>query len=398
MYYKTGIGEGRAARGLSSEQIERARKGFRAALWGRRFHPDFIARYCDELLAVAQIEYARTISKGKQVEEPITWMIHCAYRRAQNMLTVISAQPEMVSSDVLAEMVDEAAPTPDQIVEDEDRARKVRRAVAELSEDQQRLIALAYLEGMSVREAGRRLGWSPSKALRCERSALKRLRECLGVSSIDELQVEIGLAAWIMLSAGGALHLPAGIEGILDRAAHHAGDLWARVQDLARRLGPGGSDAAGALAASGGGRGLGACVAIAAVCVAGAGAVGPGFGAFSLLEGRPSDKPSRSASGLQVPVPRRAETVDASKGAAAPAEITAVKARSVLGARAVSRTPAPGRTAKRSAKAQVRQQTDAFARAASESAPTPSSEPAPVSSSPPRNSEAQAEQQFDPFN
>lgn len=402
MYYKLEGGDQASAeetQGLSREQMERARKGFIGVLRKLRFGTEFIANNAEEILAIAHTEYVRALNKGVEVEDPIAWTIHCAWRRTQNLLTAINSRPPTVSSEKLAELIDESQPTPDQIAEETDRVRKVHRAVADLSQDQQALIYLIYFEETSTREAGRRLGWSPSKALRCERSALKRLKESLGVTSMDELEIPIGLAAWLALSSGPAgLHLPAGAEAAFDKAVHAAGRLWARVQDLGRRIHIGGGDAAGAIATSGGSRGLGACLAIAAACVAGAGAVGPGLGGIGLGG---HDSPDTAASS-HPPVPSNPESSQTPASGQLPstsaAENQVAQARTGPKARAVAAPPASAAASRKAASAQVRQQTDAFARAASES--TQSSPPQEATSSPtsaPAKSEAQAKDQFGAF-
>lgn len=273
---------------LSQFQMDRVRKGFVGLLWKVLHNPEFIANNADELIAIAHTEYVRAIDKGVEIEEPIGWTIHCAWRRTQNLLTLTSSRPREISSEKLAELIDEATPTPAQIAEDTDRARKIRRAVASLDVEQRQLVALMYFEEMPLAEAARHLNWHESKARRCHKATLKKLHKFLGVKSIDELEVEIGLAAWLFFASAGTLNFPAGVEAALDKAGHEASGLWARAHDLARRFGPGGgSDAAGAAATSGAGRAVGVCATVAVACVAGASSVvGPGVGGgIELLTG-----------------------------------------------------------------------------------------------------------------
>jgi RNA polymerase sigma factor (sigma-70 family) len=384
--------------------MERARRGFNGVLRKLRFSGEFISNNADELLAIAHTEYVRALDKGVEIDDPIAWTIHCAWRRTQNLLTTLNSRPRMVSSEKLAELIDEAQPTPEQIAEDTDRHRKVQHALAELSKDEQALIYLVYFEDLSGREAGRRLGWSPSKALRCHRAALKNLKQSLGVDRLDELELPIGLAVWLALSSShGVLDLPGGSEALAEKAVHAAGRTWARIQDLGRKIHlGGGSDAAGAVATSGGGRSVGACIAVAAACVAGAGAVGPGLGGVALFGGH--DSGGQAA----IPTPPRNDLKDMrsqTSEESPPVQPVAEKS----GAEATSNPSPPRRltsasTARSAESKQVQQQTDAFARAASEPAPsTPSSESASSSelASPPSSASttpaAQAGKQFDAF-
>lgn len=356
--------------GLSQSEMDMARKGFRGLLLKLRYSPQFIVNNCDELLATAHSEYVRyVVEKGVEIEDPVAWTIHCAWRRTQNLLIAQNYRPQMVSSEKLIELADEGAPTPEQIAEDEERAGKVRRAVAQLDEEQRQLVALTYFEEMSVREAARYLKWHPSKAQRCHASALKCLHKALGVKSSDQLQVEVGLIAWLSVAgAGSAFHLPAGFEAALEKAGHGATGLWARAHDLARRfhLG-GGSDAAGAVTSSGAGRAAGVCAsAVAVACFAGAaGVVGPGVGGgIGLLGGHDQ--------------PQRVKAAGHASSTSAPATTSSAQPETSASVTAASESPAtPSGNAssqqsspKKREGHQVKEQTDGFARAASESTPS----------------------------
>ncbi len=391
MYYKARQGRSEQERGaeLSAEQLDRARRGFRAALGSRRFHPDTIASNCEEMLAIAQMEYARVLASGREIEEPVSWLIRCAYRRMQNVLTATSRQPLSLSEDTLKVRIEEAAPSLEQELLDEDRARKVRRAIGALSEDQRRLLALTYFSDNSIRGAARLLGWDAGKAKRCHKAALKKIKAVLGVEKGDELQLEIAVIAWLSLGAGGTgAHMPSGFEAALDRASHGADAAISRAHELARRITLGG-DAAGALAGSGAGRGVGACATVlVAACIAGAGAVVvPGTGLLGhqnhtahavSSSGSPS---ARSSEAVSRPA---SESPPPSKEGGSPAGESAGQPELPKGGKA-------------SEAEQVKQQTDAFARAAEEpDAEPPSSAPPPPPPAHPA-AQAQAAQQFGGF-
>jgi hypothetical protein len=220
-----------------------------------------------------------------EVEDPVAWTTHCAWRRTQNLLQAESIRPRSVSSEQIAELVDDEGTDLEEQALEADRARKVREAVAKLDDDQRKVIALTFFEDMSVREAARHLGCSASSVQHRRETALRTLRRFLPVRSGDELAVDFGMACWLAVAAErSGFHLPAGFETVIDRAGHGASGLWGRLQDLARRLGVGGGgEAATAVASSGAGRAAGVCAAgLAAVCLAGAGTgiVGPGIGAI----------------------------------------------------------------------------------------------------------------------
>jgi RNA polymerase sigma factor (sigma-70 family) len=270
---------------LTAGQMDAARKAFRGKLLRLRYSPQFIVNNADELLAIAHSEYARAIEKGVAIDDPVAWTIHCAWRRTQNLLQAESIRPRMISVEKVVELVDDGEPgTEDQVLEDE-RARKIRDAVAKLDPEQQKVIALTFFEDMSVREAARHLGCSASSIQHRRETALRTLRRFLPVRSGDELAVDVGMACWLAIAAEhSGFHLPAGFEAVIDRAGHGASGLWGRVQEVARRFGVGGGgEAATAVASSGAGRAAGVCAAgFAAICLAsaGTGIVGPGIGAI----------------------------------------------------------------------------------------------------------------------
>jgi RNA polymerase sigma factor (sigma-70 family) len=397
---------------LSQSELDAARLGFTQTLLRKRFSPQFVANHRDDLLSTARLEYTRRIAEGVEIENPAGWIIHCAWRRTQNLLEAQKRGPRTVSIEKLTGLGDESAPTPEQTAQDEDRVRKVREAVAELSEEQRRLIALTYFEEMAVREAARYLDWHPSKAQRCHEAALRRLHEVLGVQSSDELVGEIGLAAWLSLaSSGSAVHLPAGIEAALEQAGHGAAGIWARTQELARRfLLGGGGEPASAAAVGGAARAAGVCASAVAVACFASGVIGPGIGGVGLL-GAGQHRP---AGGHSSQPSRGSATANSSTAAVEPTSTAAP-------ASATSGEPSSGSQPKRSAgdhhaptqsseKQRAKEQFSPFARSATSSGSTapapstastssaaPSSGSSSASSSTAPSGATQAKQQFGAF-
>jgi RNA polymerase sigma factor (sigma-70 family) len=304
---------------LSAAELDQVRKGFLGVLLRRRFSPQFIATNYEELLALSYCEYIRYLDKGSEIGNPVGWMINCAWRRTQNVLDAESHRPQMVSIERLAELVDETAPTAERVVEDADRARKLQAAVRELSEEERRVIALIYFEGLSFRQASRALGWSHSKTVRRERSALKAIRATLGAESREQLALEIGLVAFLSIGGGAAAPTaPAPTTSALDWATHGAAGLWARTGELARRLSLGG-EAAGNLASSGAGRAAGVCAgAVAAACVLGAsGFAGPGV-RDRITPHRAGSDARQALESHRLPSPSDGAAAVAAEGTAAP--------------------------------------------------------------------------------
>lgn len=273
---------GRKANGeLKQSELEEARLGFIQFLRRKRFSPQFIASHGDDLFATAALEYSRKVAEGEEIDSPAGWLITCAWRRTKSLLEAQGRSPQIVSTDKAEAIEDEMGRSPEDVTLDEDRLRKVQEAVDQLTVEERRLLELAYFEGMAVREAARELHWHPSKAQRCHEAARKHLHQLLGVDSLDELEIIVGLAAYISLAEkGSAPHLPAGVEAVAETVGRAIGHGWARAQDLARRLPFGGGGAEpSATAAIGGsaGRAAGVCATAALACLA-SGVVGPGVG------------------------------------------------------------------------------------------------------------------------
>jgi RNA polymerase sigma factor (sigma-70 family) len=271
-------------REMKPAELEQARLGFNQYLRRKRFSPQFVARHGEELFATAMLEYSRKLAEGVEIENPPGWLITCAWQRTKSLLEAEDRTPRVVSTERVPSLADEREHSPEDAALEEDRFRKVQHAVAQLSEDERRLLELSYFEGLAVREVARVLDWHPSKAQRCHEAAQKHLHKLLGVESLDELIVEIGLAAYVSFIGAGyvGLHLPTGtFEAAIEAVGRGTSAAWARAQDLARRLpiGGGAESSAGAALQGGAGRVAGACATAAvAACLAASGVVGPGVG------------------------------------------------------------------------------------------------------------------------
>lgn len=288
---------------LKQSELEEAQRGFIQFLRRKRFSPQFIASHGDDLFATAALEYSRKVAEGEEIDSPAGWLITCAWRRTKSLLEAEGRSPQIVSTDKAEAIEDELGRTPEDVTLDEDRLRKVQEAVDQLSVEEQRLLELAYFEGMAVREAARELHWHPSKAQRCHEAAREHLHQLLGVDSLDELEIIVGLAAYISLAEkASAPHLPAGVEAVAETVSRGIGHGWARAQDLARRLPFGGSAEPSATAALGGsaGRAAGVCATAALACLA-SGVIGPGVDGVNLIGG---------GGGASAPAPKQRNVAD----------------------------------------------------------------------------------------
>jgi RNA polymerase sigma factor (sigma-70 family) len=275
----------RLKRELSTSELDEARLGFIQYLRRKRFSPQFIAQHGEDLFATAALEYSRKVAEGEEIDSPAGWLITCAWRRTKSLLEAQGRSPQIVSTDKAEAIEDEMGRSPEEVALDEDRLRKVQEAVDQLTVEERRLLELAYFEGMAIREAARELHWHPSKAQRCHEAARKHLRQLLGIDSLDELEIIVGLAAYISLvEKASAPHLPAGVEAVADAIGRGVGNGGARAQDLARRFPFGGGADPSATAALGGsaGRAAGVCATAALACLA-SGVVGPGVGGVNLI-------------------------------------------------------------------------------------------------------------------
>jgi RNA polymerase sigma factor (sigma-70 family) len=371
---------------LKQSELEEARLGFIQFLRRKRFSPQFIASHGDDLFATAALEYSRKVAEGEVIDSPAGWLITCAWRRTKSLLEAQGRSPQVVSTEKTEEIEDELGRSPEDVTLDEDRLRKVQEAVDQLTVEERRLLELAYFEGMAVREVARELHWHPSKAQRCHEAARKHLHQLLGVDSLDELEIIVGLAAYISLADRAPTpHLPAGVEAVAETISRGIGHGWARAQDLARRLPFGGGAEPSATAALGGsaGRAAGVCATAAVACIA-SGVVGPGVGGVNLLGGGETAPPAKQRRVADTPqvAPLTPRSNPAPPPEPKPQSSTGAEGRgSASGAASAERT--------RHATQAVQSQSLESAAGGSELSSAPEATPA-AESSPPPSSESSA--------
>jgi RNA polymerase sigma factor (sigma-70 family) len=219
--------------GLSGAELEAARLGFNQLLRRRRFSAQWIARHGEEVFGQAALEYSRKLAEGTGIENPPGWIIECAWLRAISQLEAEERSPQFVSTERSGPLAERLEQGPEETLLYAERLRKVRKAVSTLSADRRRILALSYFEGFSVRQAGERLRWHPSKAQRAHEGAKRQLQELLGVGSADQLELEIGLAAYLSLATGAAAGRSSGVRALVERGAQKSADALASLKQHA---------------------------------------------------------------------------------------------------------------------------------------------------------------------
>jgi RNA polymerase sigma factor (sigma-70 family) len=389
-------------REMSPAQLEDARLGFNQLL-RKHMSPQWIERHAEDLFAKAALEYSRKLDAGEAIERPAAWIVACAWQRTKSELEAERREPQLVSTEFSGPLASNLDEGPEEATLSSDRARRIQDAVAHLSADQRRLLALAYFEDMSVREAGRQLNWHSSKVQRCHNAARKRLRALLGVESLDELEIIVGLAAYLSLSAEPLpwLHLPPFAEAAALKLSRGAEQAWARLHDLSRRVvSAGGTDPAAAPLGGNIGRAAGACAAGIVCAVGGAIVLGGGGGAP-----HPHRPIARAHKESRAPLPRLIASAPAAQAperqSQGPAESGKPPSSAGQSQRA-SAASAERRYAEKAVQEQIapesvdRPSQESEPYAAPESSESAASAPAPSSASASSTPSAIANQQFGP--
>jgi RNA polymerase sigma factor (sigma-70 family) len=132
-----------------------------------------VERHADDLFGQALLEFSAT--DRNSISNPVGWLIHCSWRRTQNLLDQERRRPSAVSIDTVASLVS-SAPTPEEEAFESFGGKAAARAIRHLPSRERKLMELIYLEGKSCRAAGREVGIEKSAADRRHRAALSRLR------------------------------------------------------------------------------------------------------------------------------------------------------------------------------------------------------------------------------
>ncbi|HET8956152.1 MAG TPA: sigma-70 family RNA polymerase sigma factor [Solirubrobacterales bacterium] len=264
---------------VTDKQLLEAEEGLVRLLHAKRFPREWIERHAPEAMAQARTDFAVRLA-AKREDETVGLLVVIGYRRALKVLNAERRAPSTTSLETVFHLADESTATPEEEAITHDREERVAKAMTHLPERERELMALVYFNGMSIRAAGRRLGWGKSVANRHHQAALDRLNAMLDRSL---LAPEIALPAFV-----ATRHHP------LSRSAL----IWLEgAAETVRQLPPAGLNRIGGLAETGnaaalGGTGRavgGVCGAAVVACLAGAatGVVGPGVGALGVGDAAP---------------------------------------------------------------------------------------------------------------
>lgn len=168
---------GSAAGIISSAELREAEDALRLIL-ARDFRAAWVAENVRDLLAEASAEYVEWLGTHPPAQSPVGWLITTARRRALDRIDYESRRPG--SEPLAAELAGPDMPTPEDVVLERDRQRRLAEAIGHLEEEDRKLLALVYCEGHSVRGAGRLLGWGKSRANRHHEKAMERMLALVG--------------------------------------------------------------------------------------------------------------------------------------------------------------------------------------------------------------------------
>lgn len=286
-------------RQVTNHELHEAEQGLIRLLHAKHSPREWIERHVPEVMAQARTDFAARLAAGRE-DDTVNLLVVIAYRHAMKVLRANKARPRTTSIETVFHLADESTPTPEQEAVDHDRQARLVKAMGRLPERDRTLLALVYFEEMSVREAGRRLGWGKSSADRHHQAALDRLRALVGERSL--LGVEIGVPAFVAARQGFS---PRAVLMWLEGAAETIREVAALGGG---RFGPL-AETGNAAAISGAGRtAAGVCGAAVVACLAAAtGVVGPGVGALSPGAGSGEEKSAPAMRAREVAAPLGAD-------------------------------------------------------------------------------------------
>lgn len=285
----------REIQGVTKEQLREAEEGLIRLLFVKRFSREWIERHVPEVMAQARADLAIRFTT-EHVNDVVALLVVIAYRRALKVLRSKTTGPTLVSIEEVFHLADESAKTPEEEAVDHERQARLLKAISHLPEREQKLLALVYFGELTVKDAGKRLGWSPSSAVRHQREALEKLRALVGDRSL--LGADIAVPAFIASN----YTLPRGGFGSIGAAA---GSVRESLAIAVQRFLPL-AETGNAMAMSGAGRTTaGVCGLAVAACLTAvtSGVVGPGVGTVDRGSRPAKEEPPKRT--LAVPEEKR---------------------------------------------------------------------------------------------
>lgn len=285
---------------LDADQLRAIEIGLRARLRTRRIPEAFIERNLEDLVQEAIAEYTRARERGDEISNPGGWIVHTASLRAIDAVRRESREID-VPDEVMAEDPDQSSPPSEEEAIEHLQVEELHHAMGRLSVSQRRALSLAFFEEKTTREGARALGWSESTFRRRRDSAVEALRKRLGVTAPE---IEVGLAAWLSLSAGqGQPHrVLEPLASIGDAVRAGFAGTGDKARDLVSRFLSSGGGEATISAAGPVGRAAGICATAAVAACAASGVIGPGLGGIDLVDrGEGTKSPVREAQTAERP-------------------------------------------------------------------------------------------------
>lgn len=289
---------------ITAAELREAEKRLIGFLHSKRFPRDWIERHVPEVMSQAHADFAARLAAGRE-DETVNLLVIIGYRRALKVLRGDHCGPPTTPLETIFHVADESTPTPEEEAIKHDREERVLKAMSHLPEREQKLLSFIYSEGLSIRQAGLRVGWQNSAAKRHHRAALERLEAMLDRSL---LAPEIALPAYLATRQDSLWRaVVSWIEGATETVREAATLISGRAIPAA--------EAGNAAAMSGTGRAAaGVCGVAVAACLASAatGVVGPGVGALA-----PVTEAAKEGPGVQ-----RAQSASAANPISAPPALT----------------------------------------------------------------------------
>lgn len=165
---------------ITHQQLHEAREGLTRLLYKKRFPREWIEREAPDAMAEAEKDFVARFATDK-VDDAVNLLVVIAYRRAIKMLRAQLARPS-TSIETVFHLADESTPSPEEEAILGDQRERVMEAMSYLPDRERMLLTFCYYDGMSIREAGRHVGWGKSAADRHHRAALETLRALLSPS------------------------------------------------------------------------------------------------------------------------------------------------------------------------------------------------------------------------
>jgi RNA polymerase sigma factor (sigma-70 family) len=315
--------KGAPSKSVTSAEYREAERGVRIILGGK-YPPKWIAEHATGLLSQANIEYAEWLEENRPAANPVGWLLNCVRWRARDLYDSEQRKPPTASIESFFHLADETTPDPEQQALENDRKRRLAEAISHLPPKEQKLLALVYYDGLSIREAGRRLGWRKSAADRHHKEAMEKMLALVGGDR------RLLTPPWVGAAALAAVTSAAPLRGLTDAAltpfreafaiATEAAEVGAHsAAELSRRVLPF-TEAGNAAAASSAGRAVAQCGAAAGIAACGLlAAPTVERGIEAVLPSSPPPTRERTRAADVNPRPTPVETPPAPKAAAPPA-------------------------------------------------------------------------------